>query len=209
MTRLATAGRSPPRRQPKNALHYGEGFARPDRPGRHRDRPAERDLDLELHERPRPDGLTQEGAAVPLGLVGGFQWSRPGDGAIQRRGRPGVGQRSQGSGSVTSHNHGPYAQGLERRGSLRSSSSSRWQSVRVIEPRMALVDCARGSARVPRGRCTSHLVRRGLRPSRRHRGFRVRMMRESRSARGRGAPTFGSRPSSRRRGGPTPRAAER
>ena len=83
-----------------------------------------------LRFRSRLEGLTQEGAVVPLGLVGGFQRSRPGDGGIQRPSRPGVGQRSQGSGSVTSHNHGPSAQGLERRGSRRSSSSSRRQSVR-------------------------------------------------------------------------------
>ena len=87
-----------------------------------------------------------------------------------------------------------------RAGGSRSGSSSReWP----------LVDRARGSALVPGGRCTSSLVRRGVRPPLRHHGFRGWMMRESRSARGSGASTFGSRPSSRRRGAPTPRAAER
>ena len=47
-----------------------------------------------------------------------------------------MGQGSRGTGAVTSHNHGPSAQGLDRSGSLRSSSSSRRQAVKVIEPRM-------------------------------------------------------------------------
>ena len=62
------------------------------------------------------------GGSAPPGngsrvVDGAVQRSRPGRGGIQRRSRPGVGQGlSRATGSATSHNHGPFAQGLERSG---------------------------------------------------------------------------------------------